>query len=179
MVSVFHLFRRRLLLPVQIFLGVFILGVWFVVPKIEKDLTQRAKEVIRKLELEDKVRVSFYGPVASLSGKVEDAGTKQKLIDQIGSMVSVWGLQVENQQALVVTPPPIPVTYRLDFANRQIKVSGSVPGVPGGKRFPGGISYVPSGFGRMRRILPRKSPGFAADFCASHGSMPFRLSIGA
>jgi outer membrane protein OmpA-like peptidoglycan-associated protein len=129
MVSVFHLFRQRLMLPLQIFLGVFILGVWNSVPNIERNLTERATEIVKSMGLQDRVRVSFFGPVATVSGKVTDAETKQQLIDRISSMVSVWGLHVENQQTLVVVPPPLPVTYRLDFANRQIKVSGSVPGL--------------------------------------------------
>ncbi len=128
MVSVFHLFRQRLMLPLQVFLGVFLLGVWNTVPKIEQDLTERAQQIVKSMNLQERVRVSFNGPAANLAGKVTDAETKRLLIERISNMVSVWGLQVDNQQTLLVVPPPLPVTYRLDFANRQIKVSGNVPG---------------------------------------------------
>ena len=38
--------------------------------------------------------------------------------------------------------------------------------MPGGKRLPSGIVYVPLGSGWMRRILPRRSFVFADDFWA-------------
>ena len=109
-------------------MGVFILGVWLTVPSIERDLTARAKGVIQQMDLSDKVRVTFFGPVATVSGEVTDEATKRQVIDKINNLVSLWGLRVENEQKLLVVLPAQPIRYRLDFSNREIKVSGNIPG---------------------------------------------------
>ncbi len=126
MVSFFHLFRQRLMVPLQLFLGVFILGELFSVPKIEANLTEQTRQILQRMELPE-VHVNFIGPVAVLSGKVPDAETKRQLIEKVSHLESLWGLRVESQQALVVVAPSLPVSYRLDFAHRSIKVSGEMP----------------------------------------------------
>ncbi len=117
------------MLPLQLFLAVFALGVWWGMPKIEKDLTNRATSLLREMKLEKQVRViRFDGPVATLTGSLPDASLRTELIQRLESMESLWGLRVGNPQSIQIIPPSIPVFYRLDFANREIKLTGNVPG---------------------------------------------------
>lgn len=117
------------MLPLQLFLAVFALGVWWGMPRIEKDLTNRATSLLREMKLEKQVRViRFDGPVATLTGSLPDANLRADLIQRLESMESLWGLRVSNPQAIQIIPPSIPVSYRLDFANREIKLTGNVPG---------------------------------------------------
>ena len=127
--KVLQTIRRRLLLPLQFFLAVFALGVWWGLPRIERDLTNRATSLLREMKLEKRVRViRFDGPVATLTGSLPDANLRADLIQRLESMESLWGLRVSNPQAIQIIPPSIPVSYRLDFANREIKLTGNVPG---------------------------------------------------
>lgn len=121
--------RRRLLLPLQLFAVVFLLGAWWTVPKIEADLARRATAILRDMGLEGQVRlVRFEGPVASLAGTVTTPEARDRLIQRLESMENLWGLRVKNPQAIQIIPPAIPVSYRLDFAPRAIKLTGQLPG---------------------------------------------------
>ena len=117
------------MLPLQLFLAVFALGVWWGMPKIEKDLTSRTTTILREMGLDGKVRlVRFEGPVATLAGTVTDAGIRETLIARIESLEPLWGLRVHNPQAIQIVRPSTPVSYRLDFALREIKLTGNLPG---------------------------------------------------
>lgn len=117
------------MLPLQLFLIVVALGMWWGMPKIEKDLTGRANSLLREMKLDQQVRViRFEGPVAILSGSLPDAGLRSEMIQRVESMESLWGLRVGNPQAIQIVPPSIPVSYRLDFALREIKLTGNLPG---------------------------------------------------
>lgn len=116
------------MLPVQFFLVVCVLGVWFTVPKIQEDLTMKANQILREEGVDSMLKVKFNGPVATLNGQVEHIAQRDRVVKRIESMENIWGLKVQNFAQVQIIPPPVPVVYKMEFSGTELKITGNLPG---------------------------------------------------
>lgn len=175
--SLIQRFRRKLLLPLQLFLAIFGLGVWITVPKIERDLTLRTNDILREMGIEDKVRVKFNGPVATLTGKVPAVALRTKLVERIESMESLWGLRVANPNSIQIIAPMLPITYRLDFASREIRLTGNLPGELEKRALLGKAKRLFPGSGVMDQTVIPTGEAMIEPSSRNNNGVPMRMSL--
>lgn len=120
--------RKRLRLPLRLITLVLITGTWMLIRKVEKDLTKRSESILEELGVKATVSVKFSGPVASVEGNVPTPEVRDKIVERIQSLENIWGLRVEKPKLLKITISKLPISYRLSFANREIKITGNLAG---------------------------------------------------
>lgn len=103
-------------------------GTWLLVRNVERDLTKRSERILKDLGVLETVKVTFSGPVASLEGRVPSPEMRTQIVEKIESLENIWGLHVAKPNSLKVVTPQMPLFYRLSFANREIKITGNLPG---------------------------------------------------